>query len=62
MGFSAQDGVVDRNLKVFGTDNLYVLGASTFRTASNANTTFLALTFATRLSKWLLTSERDNTK
>lgn len=49
MGFSAQDGVVDRNLRVFGTDNLYVAGAAVFRTNSNANTTFTALAFVTRL-------------
>jgi len=36
-------------LKVFGTSNLYVGGASTFRTVSNANTTFTALAFTTRL-------------
>ena len=51
MGWSAEDGVVDTDLKVFGTDNLYVLGAATFRTASNANTTFVALTLATRLAE-----------
>ena len=51
MGWSANDGVVDRDLRVFGTKNLYVLGAATFRTSSNANTTFLALTLATRLVK-----------
>jgi choline dehydrogenase-like flavoprotein len=49
MGISERDGVVDRNLKVFGTTNLYVGGASTFRTVSNANTTFTALAFTTRL-------------
>jgi choline dehydrogenase-like flavoprotein len=49
MGFSRMDGVVDKDLKVFGTDNLYVVGASTFRTSGNANTTFTALTFVTRL-------------
>ena len=49
MGFSEEDGVVDRNLKLFGTENLYVVGASTFRTSGNANTTFTALTFVTRL-------------
>ena len=49
MGFSEDDGVVDKNLKVFGTDNLYVVGASMFRTSGNANTTFTALTFVTRL-------------
>ncbi len=49
MGTSAADGVVDKNLRVFNTNNLYIGGASTFRTVSNANTTFTAITFATRL-------------
>jgi choline dehydrogenase-like flavoprotein len=53
MGWSEEDGVVDTDLKVFGTDNLYVLGAATFRTASNANTTFVALSLATRLAERL---------
>jgi choline dehydrogenase-like flavoprotein len=51
MGWSAQDGVVDRDLKVFGTENLHIVGASTFLTTSNANTTFVALSFATRLAE-----------
>jgi len=46
---SAERGVVDRNLRVFGTENLYVAGAGTFPTTSNANTTFTAVTFTTRL-------------
>ncbi len=49
MAASEQDGVVDKNLRVFGTENLYVAGASVFPTTSNANTTFTALTFTTRL-------------
>jgi choline dehydrogenase-like flavoprotein len=49
MAESAQNGVVDKNLRVFGTDNLYVAGASVFPTTSNANTTFTALTLTTRL-------------
>jgi choline dehydrogenase-like flavoprotein len=53
MGWSEADGVVDTDLKVFGTDNLFVLGAATFRTASNANTTFVALSLATRLAEKL---------
>jgi choline dehydrogenase-like flavoprotein len=49
MAESAADGVVDKNLLVFGSDNLYVAGAGVFPTTSNANTTFTALTFTTRL-------------
>lgn len=49
MADSPERGVVDRNLRVFGTDNLYAAGAGTFPTTSNANTTFTAVTFTTRL-------------
>jgi choline dehydrogenase-like flavoprotein len=49
MATSEQDGVVDPNLRVFGTENLYVTGASVFPTTSNANTTFTSLAFTTRL-------------
>jgi choline dehydrogenase-like flavoprotein len=53
MGSSERDGVVDTNLRVFSTENLYVGGASIFRTSSGSNVTFTALTFATRLADHL---------
>jgi choline dehydrogenase-like flavoprotein len=56
MGWSESDGVVDRNLRIFGTRNLYVAGAATFRTSGNANTTFTALSFVTRLVDHLTSS------
>jgi choline dehydrogenase-like flavoprotein len=56
MAASERDGVVDKNLRVFGTENLYVAGASVFPTTSNANTTFTALTFTTRLVEHLTKS------
>jgi choline dehydrogenase-like flavoprotein len=58
MADSADDGVVDRNLRVFGTTNLYIIGAASFRTTSNANTTFVALAFVTRLVEHLLSQSR----
>lgn len=60
MGENERDGVVDRNLRVFGTNNLYVVGAATFRTTSNANTTLTALALATRLVEHLSQSSTDS--
>jgi choline dehydrogenase-like flavoprotein len=60
MGTSDRNGVVNQNLKVFGTENLYVAGSSTFRTGSGANSVFTALAFATRLAQHL-TSNHEPT-
>lgn len=46
-------GVVDRNLRVWGTSNLYVCSSSVFPTSSQANPTFMLGAFAARLAKWL---------
>ncbi|MHB2265337.1 FAD-dependent oxidoreductase [Aliihoeflea sp. PC F10.4] len=51
MGRSIEDGVVDQNLKVFGTDNLFVAGAATFRSAGFANPTLTSLALGLRLSR-----------
>jgi choline dehydrogenase-like flavoprotein len=50
---SAADGVVDVNLKVWGTSNLYVCSSSVFPTSSQANPTFLLGVFAVRLAHYL---------
>jgi choline dehydrogenase-like flavoprotein len=50
---SADDGVVDKNLKVWGTSNLYVCSSSVFPTSGQANPTFLLGTFAVRLAHHL---------
>ena len=50
MGHHARDGVVDSELRVFGTRNLYVAGAAVFRTSSYANPTFTALALTARLA------------
>lgn len=47
------DGVVDVNLKVWGTDNLYVCSSSVFPTSGQANPTFMLGIFALRLARHL---------
>lgn len=54
MGANDSEGVVDRDLRVFGTENLYVAGSAAFRTLGNANTTLTALALTTRLVDRLL--------
>jgi len=56
MGHHPRDGVVDSELRVFGTSNLYVAGAAVFRTSSYANPTFTALALTARLAERLRTS------
>lgn len=50
MAASEADGVVDRDLRVWGTENLHVAGACTFPTGSFANPTLTAIAFALRLA------------
>lgn len=49
MSSSVKTGVVDRNLKVYGTTNVFVAGASVFPSGGMANPTFTALALAARL-------------
>lgn len=51
MSMDSRNGVCDGYGKVFGTDNLYILGASTFSTASVVNPTFSAVALAIRLAR-----------
>lgn len=53
MGHQPGDGVVDADLRVFGTTNLYVAGAAVFRTSSYANPTFTAMALTARLAHHL---------
>jgi choline dehydrogenase-like flavoprotein len=54
MGASPQTGVVDRDLKVFGTDNLFVAGAAVYPTSGFANPTFTAVALGLRLADSLI--------
>ncbi len=53
MGADEEHGVVDCDLRVFRTSNLYIASAATFPTSSSANVTFTALALATRLADQL---------
>jgi choline dehydrogenase-like flavoprotein len=59
MAASAEHGVVDPNLRVFGTENLFALGAATFPSGSFANPTLTALALAVRLSDHLAARHRS---
>ena len=50
---TADDGVVDENLKVWGTNTIYVCSSSVFPTSSQANPTLLLGAFAVRLAHHL---------
>jgi choline dehydrogenase-like flavoprotein len=50
MGASAQSGVVDRDCKVFGVNNLYLASSATFPTSSQANPTLTIVALALRLA------------
>jgi choline dehydrogenase-like flavoprotein len=47
------DGVVDRNLKVWGTDDIFVCSSSVFPTSGQANPTFFLGACAVRLAQHL---------
>jgi len=54
MGRSPEDGVVDCDLKVFGTDNLFVAGAATFRSTGFPNPTLTGVALGLRLAQAIL--------
>jgi choline dehydrogenase-like flavoprotein len=54
MAADEHHGVVDADSRVFGVDNLYVAGASTFPTAGTANPTLTIVALALRLADHLI--------
>ena len=54
MASSRAHGVVDDDLRVFGSNNLYVAGAATFPTTGFENPTFTAIALGLRLSDHLV--------
>ena len=53
MASSEKNGVVDKNLKVFNTSNLYIAGSSTFPTGSHVPPTLTLTALAIRLAEHL---------
>ena len=54
MASKKAEGVVDKNLKVFGTNNLYVCDGSVFPTGGNVNNGYTIAALASRLYNHLL--------
>ncbi|RZL69594.1 MAG: GMC family oxidoreductase [Pedobacter sp.] len=53
IGNSPEEGVVDRDLKLWGTQNVYVCSSSVFPKSGQANPTFFLGAFAVRLANFL---------
>ena len=53
MSVSPEDGVVDANLRIHSTKNVFVASSSTFVTSSHANPTLMIVAFAVRLAEHL---------
>lgn len=53
MSAHPKDGVVDKNLKVHGIDNLYVTGSAVFPNGGHAVPTMIIMSFAIRLAEHL---------
>jgi hypothetical protein len=53
MSAAADDGVTDRDCRLWGVDNLYVGGSGVFRTSGHANPTFTLTQLALRLADTL---------
>lgn len=53
LGADAKEGVTDVNGQVFGTDNLFIAGASVFPAAGFANPTLTSIALSVRLARWL---------
>lgn len=53
MGTDARTSVVDRQCRIHGVDNLYIAGAATFPTSSQANPTLTIVALSLRLAEHL---------
>jgi len=59
MAARPQDGVVDKNCKVFGVENLFMAGASVFSIGGHGNPMVTIVALATRLGEHLRDLDLD---
>lgn len=62
MGANKETSVVDKDLKVWGTQNLFLCGCAVFPTSSHSNPTLTALALGARLVDKLLNDENTKLK
>ncbi|MFB7891629.1 GMC oxidoreductase [Microbacterium sp. NPDC056044] len=60
MSRDPSDGVVDRDCRVHGVDNLYVVGSSVMPTSGHANPTLTIVALALRLADHLATDQKPS--
>ena len=58
IGKNRSDGVVDKNLKLFGFNNVYIVGSSVFPSNGYTNPTWTIMTLAFRLAKKLIKNQK----
>lgn len=58
IGKNRNDGVVDKNLKMFGFNNIYIVGSSVFPSNGYTNPTWTIMTLAFRLAKKLIKNQK----
>jgi choline dehydrogenase-like flavoprotein len=60
MSDNAEEGIVDRNCKVFGLDNIYIAGSSVFPSVGYGNPTLTIVQLALRLADHLRSLNRKS--
>lgn len=59
MGTSPENSVVDKNLKLWEYENIFICSSAAFPTSSHSNPTLTLLALSCRLHKFILENEKD---
>ena len=62
MGSTEEAGVVDKNLKIFDFENIYISSSAVFPTSSNVNPTFTIVALSLRLGAHLKKRIQENVR